>query len=692
MRALLLFSLVLLAPALHAQPGDIYGYFVETSTGPYDPGDTFEATLMLYAGSGTPVSIGTSTMVIDYNRAAMTFPGFGEPRSGGPSGNFQWLRYDSFRSTINGGTAAYTGDVRPNNVYNNRLTIFTDLGFTNDAQQEGEVLPTTPTAVIRLRFTVVDPSLGLTITPKSQQWFDGPGGPDGAFATAAFDGLSIVQQTVSGDAGWRLLTSPISTPTVPLSTLGLVGVDELAAQNLVQGVEGYFPSAGTNLFFGYDGTAYGVPGANGVPLDLPAGLGAFWYLYDQAIATGGPSSSVPLPFTLTMKGATSLSLSPDNSSDLSPLSVSLPLHAAADGWNLVGNPAGFAVDAAGFAPVGGTFVSSVVQVWDASVGAGSYVLSTDPALNGRIAPGAGFFLQNDDATALGVPTTAVAGSGGLAPTGDSPVVRAAPAPLVAFRLDGSNSGGPRVADRAAILSLAPEASEGWDLQDAEKLRPLSPSYALLSFVGERNGQTVLKAQEARPSREAFSVPMAFETVGTSGRFEISWQGQALPDDLVLALVDHQTGTIVDLRETDRYAFSSGEVMPARVGTALPDSPAVGPVDPSATSARFELYVGRFPVAGEVGANGTPEVLALAPTTPNPFSTSTTVRFALPDAGAVRVALYDVLGREVALLADGERAAGTHEITLDARGLATGVYVIRLDADGASLSQRVTVSR
>jgi hypothetical protein len=326
------------------------------------------------------------------------------------------------------------------------------------------------------------------------------------------------------------------------------------------------------------------------------------------------------------------------------------------------------------------------------VGAGSYVLSTDPALNGRIAPGAGFFLQNDDATALGVPTTAVAGSGGLAPTGDSPVVRAAPAPLVAFRLDGSNSGGPRVADRAAILSLAPEASEGWDLQDAEKLRPLSPSYALLSFVGERNGQTVLKAQEARPSREAFSVPMAFETVGTSGRFEISWQGQALPDDLVLALVDHQTGTIVDLRETDRYAFSSGEVMPARVGTALPDSPAVGPVDPSATSARFELYVGRFPVAGEVGANGTPEVLALAPTTPNPFSTSTTVRFALPDAGAVRVALYDVLGREVALLADGERAAGTHEITLDARGLATGVYVIRLDADGASLSQRVTVSR
>jgi hypothetical protein len=57
-----------------------------------------------------------------------------------------------------------------------------------------------------------------------------------------------------------------------------------------------------------------------------------------------------------------------------------------------------------------------------------------------------------------------------------------------------------------------------------------------------------------------------------------------------------------------------------------------------------------------------------------------------------VALYDVLGREVAVLADGRYGAGRHALTLDAAALPVGVYVVRAQAGEASATRRVTVAR
>ena len=84
--------------------------------------------------------------------------------------------------------------------------------------------------------------------------------------------------------------------------------------------------------------------------------------------------------------------------------------------------------------------------------------------------------------------------------------------------------------------------------------------------------------------------------------------------------------------------------------------------------------------------------ALAAAYPNPFAETTTLGFALPTPQAVRLAVYDVLGREVAVLADGARPAGTQAVAFDASGLPSGVYVVRLNAGGAELTQRLTVVR
>ncbi len=76
---------------------------------------------------------------------------------------------------------------------------------------------------------------------------------------------------------------------------------------------------------------------------------------------------------------------------------------------------------------------------------------------------------------------------------------------------------------------------------------------------------------------------------------------------------------------------------------------------------------------------------------NPIRGAATVRFSNETTGTARLALYDVLGRQVATLADGV-AAGVQTATLTTAGLAPGVYVLRLDAAGRVLTQTVTVVR
>ncbi len=80
----------------------------------------------------------------------------------------------------------------------------------------------------------------------------------------------------------------------------------------------------------------------------------------------------------------------------------------------------------------------------------------------------------------------------------------------------------------------------------------------------------------------------------------------------------------------------------------------------------------------------PNQIALRGNFPNPFNPTTTLSYALPMAGDVTISVFDVLGREIRTLTAGLQAPGSQSFTFDAAGLASGLYLYRIQVADAAL--------
>ncbi len=105
--------------------------------------------------------------------------------------------------------------------------------------------------------------------------------------------------------------------------------------------------------------------------------------------------------------------------------------------------------------------------------------------------------------------------------------------------------------------------------------------------------------------------------------------------------------------------------------------------------RFEYGGGMTPVEELPGR------VTLGQNFPNPFNPSTTISFAVPQAAHVSLEVYDLAGRRVRTLIDGELPAATHQVVWDGRGdanrrVASGTYYYRLNVDGEMLTRKMTL--
>jgi len=103
----------------------------------------------------------------------------------------------------------------------------------------------------------------------------------------------------------------------------------------------------------------------------------------------------------------------------------------------------------------------------------------------------------------------------------------------------------------------------------------------------------------------------------------------------------------------------------------------------ADAIRFNLVEGATAVDERL-PRSLPTEFALGKNFPNPFNPTTTIEFALPSPSHIRLEVFDLLGRRVATLENGDFPAGYHRSVWNADGafLATGLYICRLEADPA----------
>jgi len=125
-----------------------------------------------------------------------------------------------------------------------------------------------------------------------------------------------------------------------------------------------------------------------------------------------------------------------------------------------------------------------------------------------------------------------------------------------------------------------------------------------------------------------------------------------------------------------YMFPSGKIIGSDRQTGLyvikPTIPLVGINDP---------------------VNNTPDKFELKQNYPNPFNPSTSIEFSLSKAAHVTLRVFDVLGRQVAVLADEYRQSGSHKVSYDAGRLSSGVYYYTLTTDnGFSETKKMILNK
>ncbi|HEX9953211.1 MAG TPA: T9SS type A sorting domain-containing protein [Rubricoccaceae bacterium] len=481
--------------------------------------------------------------------------------------------------------------------------------------------------------------------------------------------------TLAGPEGWRLLAVPLAT-----------GMADLLAEPWTQGSAGADVSDGDPNVFGYTEALAGARAVGYLPLpdlrtpDL-AGQGRAVYMFtDDDLITAGVQGGFPK--TLAVSGHTRA-----ERPVAFPVSFTPTGSVQEDGWTLAGNPfdLGLDWDAAGWTKVN---VDNTLYVWDRTAGVFRTWNGTTGSLgDGIVAEFQGFWVKaNAAAPRLVAPAAAAVST----PPPTTPL-----GPNLGLRLAGTLGGQP--VEDAAFVSFVPGAADALDPFDAYELAPFSDTYAALYAEGP-GALLDVEARGALAGPAVFTLGAAAVAAGQAagGTFTLSWPDLAsVPAAWTLTLTDLASGTAVDLRRQPNYTFTlAAGLAPERVLSSsvmtppVPTPLAFASSDGFAPPARFLLRVEDAAVAGEPGAGSALALDAF----PNPTAGASRVAFSLPAASDVRVAVLDALGREVAVLADGARPAGRHDVVVAAGRLAPGVYVVRLTAGAVAIVRRLTVVR
>lgn len=207
--------------------------------------------------------------------------------------------------------------------------------------------------------------------------------------------------------------------------------------------------------------------------------------------------------------------------------------------------------------------------------------------------------------------------------------------------------------------------------------------SLTNVVNFKNKGVVPVAVLTTSDFDATTLNVASLKFGPGGAAEAHGKGH--PED-----VDHDGDIDLMLHfDTQATGLTNTDGSAMLVGTTLSGVPVAG---------SDVLNVGKLgkgsATDGDLTESGDvlPTEFNLGQNYPNPFNPSTTISYELPEPTRVQLSVFDMLGREVAVLVDGDKAAGRHAVRFNAQGLTSGIYVYRIHAGTFTQTRKFTLMK
>ncbi len=476
---------------------------------------------------------------------------------------------------------------------------------------------------------------------------------------------NAIKVSISGTKGWRLMSNPIHDFSIgsmldTLWTQGFSGADspENGSPNVAMWLE--------NLQ-----SWESIPDASFIPT---AGAGFITYVFDDQdgdqVADGFPKNIIQ--HETPRFGDVSIPVS----------YTDLEYTEEQQGWNLVGNPYGFAINWDSDYGWEKTNIDASFYVWNAASKEyqswNGYVGTLE---NGVISPFQGFWIKaNSGAPQLSVNEEARS-MGGVFYKQSKTV------PQIKFSLTSESD------SSTTIVMLSNESSIDKDYLDSYKLDPLSGNSLSLFTLLEDGTALDINALPEHLS-EPINLKMNYSGASDSSTYKLEWENN-FPEEWQLMITDQESGEEIDLKQQSEFIFEvtnhhkkNEDVVKENLPKTMPSTLQK---DKKSDTARFNLQIIPNVNVSNQHNPSLPSSFGLAQNYPNPFNPTSIISFNLPKATTVSLKVYDVTGRLVSTLINNQKeTAGTHSVTVNAREWSSGVYFYRLEADGFVATKKLTL--
>jgi len=464
---------------------------------------------------------------------------------------------------------------------------------------------------------------------------------------------SMGSTTISGNAGFRMMSSPIAGQIYgdildELWTQGMTGADD------VNGDANAWTLSTSGSQSSSSWTALSDISTSGA--SLTAGQGFLTYVFADTDNDGDDD----LPVTLKISGSY-------NGSSVTYGSIPNGNYA------LAGNPFPFTIDWDVFSKTN----TSTAYVWDDATSSYKTWNGTTGGLSlGKIAPLQGFlFLASGGTGSITMDPSHSKKAGTFYKTMQNNSAS------IIFNMESGSY------QDQTFVSFMDNGQVGIDIADANKLLPLSPSDRVvgISYI-EGKSLDINNLPYELDSSISFSLDVMYLTVGSNNEFiteeeviKLSYNIEDIPEHITMSIINNFTGEEFDAADVNEITFTTAEKgsFPFAGNSGVSVYPQLG-------ISHFTINIFYNELSANDKENSIPIQYALHQNYPNPFNPATTIRYDLPKQSYVTITVYDMLGREVTTLVNQHQNAGSKSILWNAtnfygKTVSNGIYLCRIQA-------------